>query len=73
MLVPEPYLAPVAPPPELIVNNHYQLNQVPEPQIYGNNFHGDDSNGGYNYQIDDVVPVINEHGFTGTVGIKEDG
>jgi len=72
-LAPGPYLAPAAPPPESILTNHHQLNQVPEPQIYGTNFYGDDNSGGINYQTEDVVPVINEHGFAGTVGIKEDG
>lgn len=47
----------------------------PEPQIYGDNIYGtNNNNGDYKEQTDErPVLVTTEHGFTGTVGIKEDG
>ena len=45
-----------------------------EPQIFGDDIYGDTNMTGQNNQSQQEVPhVVNQHGFTGTVGIKEDG
>ena len=45
----------------------------PEPHVYGENIYGDDRVGSTNNHSYGSSHVTNEHGFTGTVGIKEDG
>jgi len=52
----------------------------PEPQLYGEDLYGNHNNSNNNNngegrrQDEEVAPrVMTEQGFTGTVGIKEDG
>lgn len=62
-------------------NGNNQADLDNEDQVYGENIYGDDNMGngmnshGYNgsQQQRDEKPITNEHGFSGTVGIKEDG
>lgn len=44
-----------------------------ESHVYGENIYGEESAGTTNEQYEPPKPVVNEHGFAGTVGIKEDG
>ena len=58
-----------------------EQNDDDESRVYGENIYGDSNgaqgmqNQGYdaNQQQYDQKPIMNEHGFSGTVGIKEDG
>lgn len=44
-----------------------------ERHTYGENIYGDENSGNQKQEHDIPKPVVNEHGFAGTVGIKEDG
>lgn len=63
------------------MNGNGQPDLDNEPHAYGENIYGEDGpikqeyDQGMNghYHEDSHKPVVNEHGFSGTVGIKEDG
>ena len=67
--VPQPPVLPV----EIENFPHFKSEPELDTHIYEDNVYGDDGSGAYNGHSHLSVPVTTEQGFTGTVGIKEDG